>query len=212
MIDAMLASVADGDVVTGRDLKQILPVEAAILPDEVLVRHEALLLMPDGWVVGEYGDGSRIFYGHSGRELSVEPFYEADPLVKHIHVIHRLDAERLAICTGDAGKHLDIWRIGEGGFRFERRLLEKFAGFTAATLVSGDHYFGSDFTGRPNYLLRLSDGKKFPFPDRNFTHYAVKFQAFEERYVLGVTKQLDVLGGQRGWFVFDTLNEQYVTA
>ena len=39
--------------------------------------------------------------------------------------------------------------------RYVRTLMKRLAGFTAAAEVGGEYYFGSDFSGRPNFIKVL---------------------------------------------------------
>jgi hypothetical protein len=48
---------------------------------------------------------------------------------------------------------------------------------TAAVTVNGQHDFGTDFSGRPNYIATM-EGKKFFFPKKAYKLYANAFQAF----------------------------------
>lgn len=201
---------ADLDAATAEELMPAFM--ANFIPRETRIRANSILV-GDGWcVAGEYGDGCRLFYGDHAGTQSISTFYEADPAVIHIHLLHKLEGQKFAVCTGDSGKYLDIWEVAEHGIRFVERLISRFAGYTAAATVSGEHYFGTDFSQRPNYLLRLGDRRKFPFPGASFKHYAVQFAPYEDRYILCLAKGLYLLDPTWSRFVFDTFEERFIRA
>lgn len=194
--------------VSGAEAKRELSL-AHVMPDEIKVRGPSVLVTDDWSVVGEYGDGKRLFFRRGCGPVRVVDFYVLDRRVRHIHLIHRLDEDHFAVCTGDAGKYLDIWRVDGHEIRFVRRAVKSMAGYTAAARVNGDHYFGSDFSGRPNYIVRLSDGKKFPFPTGSYRHFAVNFVGFQDRYILCAATDLVAFGGAASFFLFDAQEERF---
>jgi len=160
-------------------------------------------------VVGEYGEGKRIFFAtrqHSG----VNNHYCRDPQVKHIHSILRISKTQLLIATGDSAKYLDLWKMEDGRVRFHSRIKRRLAGYTGAVTVGDEHYFGTDFSSRPNFLLRLRDNRKFFLPKEVYLQYVVRLQQYRDRYIVGSTKRLDPFGGCRGVFVFDCAEESFL--
>lgn len=201
---------ADMDAATAHGLMPAFM--ADLIPEQARFRANSILVGDNWCVAGEYGDGCRLYYADSAGTQSISTFYEADPAVKHIHLLHKLDGQRFAVSTGDSAKYLDIWEVAESGIRFVERLMSRLAGYTAAATIGGEHYFGTDFSQRPNYLLRLSDRKKFPFPGRSFKHYAVQFAAYDDRYILCLATGLYLLDPTSSRFVFDTVEERFIRA
>lgn len=85
-----------------------------------------------------------------------------------------------------------------------------FGGFTAAATVGAEVYLGSDFSSRPNYLLRLSDHRKFFLPDDAFRRYVYFMEAVDDRYLVVASKDLAILGGARSVSIFDAALECFV--
>ena len=103
---------------------------------------------------------------------------------------------------------LDIWRVAPSGMQFSKRVMRLFGGFTGTARVKGDDYFASDWSGRPNYLLRLRQKKKFFFPQPAFTRFVWRMKAFDSRYILCVHKCL--LEEDKAWVtLFDCETETF---
>ena len=179
------------------------------LPDEVRFRLPSIL-EGKGWLVlGEYGDASgRIFFFKEGN-MQVIDFYNKIKGFRHIHCIHPKDDKQLYIATGDDTKFLDLWEIRENKLHFVRRIKKRFAGYTAAVKIDGVDYFGSDFSQRPNYICRLSDGKKFFFPKEAFTMFVMYFELIDNRYIMSLNMHTSNFGG-RSASIFDTQTNDFV--
>jgi hypothetical protein len=119
------------------------------------------------------------------------------------------DAEEFLVATGDGAKVLDLWVESRGEVRFVRRLRKYLAGFTAAARVNSEYYFGSDFSGRPNFIETL-DGTKYFFPLRAYKLFVIAFYTFLDRYIVSVNRELKILGGRRTLSIFDAVEKTFV--
>jgi hypothetical protein len=161
------------------------------------------------WLLaGEYGSpGARLFLLTPDR-VRVNSFYETCMGVRHIHAVHMLDEQNFVVTTGDSRKFLDLWSIENGELFFKRRLMSYFGGFTACARVGRDHYFGTDFSSRPNYIYRLRDRKKFYFPRPAFTMCANRFLPVADRFIVCQSRH-EVFGGS-ALTIFDAASERFV--
>lgn len=217
--DAMLDGILAGKhgftrfgVVRRRELRERFgehfPIDA--LPaDFERVRWESVLQAGQRLILGEYGENSRIACLGTGTCVLSE-HYAGIQGVRHIHALAKYgDRGEFLVCTGDSAKLLDLWSIGDGRPAFLRRLRHRLAGYTAAAEVGGRHYFGTDFSSRPNYLESL-DGRKHFFPRKAYRlHVSALFPA-GDRYLVAIHQELDVLGGRRAMSVFDTREEKFL--
>jgi hypothetical protein len=163
-------------------------------------------------LAGEYGEGSARIFVMDDVQCSVTHYYNNRAGVRHIHCIHAISDDAFVITTGDSQRSADLWRIEDGKIRFDRTILRLFGGFTAATRAGGHDYFGSDYSGRPNYLWRMADGKKFFLPSAIFHYFVDNMFTVEDRYIVVVAKQLDTAGGGRKAALFDTEIGRFVTS
>jgi len=184
--------------------------DVASLPEDFrFARRQAVCRDGDRLIVGEYGEGSRIACV-TARSCLVNSHYRSVTGVRHIHAILRYgESGELLIATGDGAKVLDLWSTSDGELRFVRRLQRFLAGFTAAARVNGEYYFGSDFSGRPNFIATM-DGAKYFFPPKAYRRFVTAFFVFSDRYIVSVNKDLDSVGGVRTLSVFDTVEKQFV--
>lgn len=155
-------------------------------------------------VVGEYGERAARLFLLSADSVRCEDHYERCRGVRHIHCVLPVDRHHFLVSTGDTARYLDRWVIHKGRMRFERTLMRYLGGFTAGVRLGKDMYLGTDFSGRPNYLMRLSDRRRFYLPAGAFLHWIVRMEAVAGRYVAVLGKELDVLGGARSICIFDS--------
>jgi hypothetical protein len=173
------------------------------------VRRESVWLEHSRLILGEYGEGARLACISDGRCL-VSEHYAREAGVRHIHSIQKYgDAGEFLVATGDGPKMLDLWRAGGEGLHFVRRLQKRLAGYTAAAEVGGEYYFGSDFSGRPNFIAALGGGRYF-FPAKAYLMHAAAFHVLFDRYIVSVNKELNMSGGRRALCVFDTRLSRFV--
>jgi hypothetical protein len=184
--------------------------DVASLPEDFMcARRQAVCRDGERLIIGEYGEGARIACVTPGSCL-VSSYYMTVPAVRHIHVILPYgDSGELLVATGDGAKVLDLWDTRGGELRFVRRLQRYLAGFTAAARVNGEYYFGSDFSGRPNFIATL-DGSKYFFPPKAYRRFVTAFFVFSDRYIVSVNRDLDSVGGVKTLSVFDTFDKQFV--
>lgn len=160
-------------------------------------------------IIGEYGEHSRIACLTS-ESCVISDYYLHVPGVKHIHSILRYgDSGEFLVSTGESRKFLDLWSASNGQMDFAKRLRKRLAGFTAAVTVNGQHYFGTDFSSRPNFIATLG-GKKFFFPKKAYKLYANAFQAFLDRFIVSINTDLRMVGGRKTLSVFDTTQQRFI--
>ena len=177
--------------------------------DFAYARLHSICRMGDGLILGEYGEGSRIAYV-TAEGCSLNDHYRAVPHVRHIHAVARYgDAEKFLVATGDGAKVLDLWVNTGGELRFVKRLRSHLAGFTAVARVKGEYYFGSDFSGRPNFIETLQ-GDKYFFPATAYKLFVTRFFVFQDRYIVSVNNELVVSGGRRTLSIFDVVEKRFI--
>ena len=173
--------------------------------------HQSMAHSADCLVVGEYAiDSARVAY-ITRNSCEVTDFYNQISGVRHIHlIIESEEPGKYLISTGDTRKFLDLWSVDEDGkFNFVKRLKKRFAGYTAAIVVGGRYYFGTDFSNRPNYILTL-DGNKYFFPKPAYRQFVVTFYSILDRYIVSINSDMPQLGGRKSLSIFDTLEEEFV--
>jgi hypothetical protein len=160
-------------------------------------------------ILGEYGEGARVAC-ITESACVVNDHYERIPGVRHIHSIQNFgDTGDFLVATGDGHKFLDLWSSSGDEVRFVRTITKRLAGFTAAAEVGGEYYFGSDFSGRPNFI-RVLGGPRYFFPEKAYLMHAAAFHVLFDRYLVSVNKELNVSGGRRALSVFDTRTHRFV--
>ena len=177
--------------------------------DFACARLHNICRMGDGLIIGEYGEDSRIAYVTS-EGCSINEHYRAVAYVRHIHAVARYgDAEKFLVATGDGAKVLDLWVKTGGELRFVKRLRRYLAGFTAVARVKGEYYFGSDFSGRPNFIETLQ-GDKYFFPAKAYKLFVTGFFVFHDRYIASVNNELTVSGGRKTLSIFDVVERRFI--
>jgi hypothetical protein len=175
----------------------------------VAVRRESAWEENGRLILGEYGEGARVACITDGACV-VNDHYERIPGVRHIHSIQRYGGMgEFLVATGDGHKSLDLWTCSGNEVRFVRTMTKRLAGFTAAAEVGGEYYFGSDFSGRPNFITVLG-GPRYFFPKKAYLMHVAAFHVLFDRYLVSVNKELNVSGGRRALSVFDTRTRRFV--
>lgn len=182
-----------------------------LLPEGVRFRLPSILAGNHWLVLGEYGDASGKLFFYKNQSFQTIESYNMIKGFRHIHCIHPKNESELFICTGDDKKFLDLWSIEGDCLKFKERLMKRFAGFTAAVKIGKEHYFGSDFSQRPNYIWRFSDRKKFFFPEPCYTMFVMYFEVLNDRYLISYHMHTSNFGG-KSVSVFDTQKDQFVFA
>lgn len=160
-------------------------------------------------ILGEYGEGARVAC-ITASACVVNDHYERIPGVRHIHSIQKYGGTgEFLVATGDGHKYLDLWASSGDEVRFVRTITKRLAGFTAAAEVGGEYYFGSDFSGRPNFI-RVLGGPRYFFPEKAYLMHSAAFHVLFDRYLVSVNKELNVSGGRRALSVFDTRPRRFV--
>ncbi len=140
----------------------------------------------------------------------ISDYYNHVPGVRHIHsVCKKGDLGEIYIATGDSSKLLDLWTIDGCKLEFVKTIKRRLAGYTAIVELNDNHYFGTDFSNRPNYIETL-EGKKYFFPTKAYTKQAVAFFPLLERYIISVNTDVYPLGDRSTLSVFDTAEEEFV--
>jgi len=179
-----------------------------VVPSDALFRP-GTIAHGRGWtLLGEFGKSARMYHVGSERTTVIR-FYDEIDGVRHIHSIHALDESQILISTGDAKKFLDLWHVDVAGARFVRRIMGMLGGFTAATQVGNDHYFGTDFSNRPNYLFRLRDRRKFFYPGVAYTRWTRRLKTLDNKFI--VSMNCSTLDDSRATItLFDTQAENFI--
>jgi hypothetical protein len=160
-------------------------------------------------VIGEYGEDCRIVYVTADL-CTPNEYYRRVPGVRHIHAVEKFgDTDQFLVATGDRHKFLDLWSLADGSLRFERRITRHLAGFTAAIRINGEYYFGTDFSGRPNWIETL-DRKRFFFPRKAYKLHVTDFFGLLDRYILSLNTELLVVGGRKTLSIFDTVTQRFI--
>lgn len=179
------------------------------LPPNLRVRPELIVRTSCGYVVGEYslvGRSARLFHVVDG-VAHPSTYYDRCKGVRHLHSIVSVGDDRLLVSTGDSSKFLDEWHIHQGKLEFVRRVMRRLAGFTAYACVGPAIYFGTDFSERPNYLLRLHDRRKFFLPLPAFRQAVNSMVVHEDRYLVCCCRSLY---GAASIAIFDVLAECFI--
>jgi hypothetical protein len=180
------------------------------LPDDFQgARCESICQGVGFLLIGEYGEDSRLAYV-TPRACVVSDAYRRVPGVRHIHsIVWGETAGEFFVSTGDTRKLLDLWTVADGGLRFVRRVRHRLAGFMAAARVSGEYYFGTDFSGRPNYIETMG-GSKYFFPAKANRLFVAAFKVFFGRYLVSINTELEVVGGRKALSIFDTHERRFL--
>lgn len=192
-----------GDIFRETHAAQIAAVRGAEqslgIDDQLFFRHHCFCPVGKGFVVGEYAESNpRLIVSH-GDSITLYHPYHGDRGVRHIHTV--LEHEGTVFVTvGDSNKYLDSYRFRNGALRFERRVMRHLGGFSSACILGGDCWFGSDFTGRPNYLFNLRTGRKYYFPQPAYVQFSELMIPIDNRFL--VCLNLD-LTNKRTLSVFD---------
>jgi hypothetical protein len=172
-------------------------------------RAESVCDNGDHLIIGEYGESPRIACVTRSACLVSEHYCQVAG-VRHIHSIQRYgDSGDFLVSTGDSKKFLDLWVAGGSQPMFVRRLRKHMAGFTAAIRVNGEYYFGTDFSGRPNWIETMG-GSRYFFPQKAYRLQVTDFHAFLDRYLLVFNTELLVVGGRKTLSIFDTLSRHFI--
>jgi hypothetical protein len=182
-----------------------LPLEFTKCRTESIIQTDNLL------IVGDYAntDASATVAIMSKDTCTINNFYNQLPGVVHIHSIHLFNESELLISTGDTKKLTDLWTIENNGIKFKKRLRSYLAGYTGAIKVNNQHFFGTDFSGRPNYIETL-EGERYFFPAKAYKMHVCAFYAFADRYIASINTDLVWLGGRKTLSIFDTANKQFI--
>ena len=176
-------------------------------------RIEGIVYDKNFLILGEYGeygaaDSAKIaLINHN--TCVVYDFYNHLSGVVHIHSIHRHHDSEILVSTGDTKKLLDLWVVDANELKFKRRIKKRLAGYTAACKVCGKDFFGTDFSGRPNYIETL-DGKKYFFPLKAYRMFVVAFYTFFDRYIVSINSEMSQFGARKTLSILDTAHEKFI--
>jgi hypothetical protein len=184
--------------------------QVGLLPDDFECTRRQGVCEADGClVIGEYGEDSRLAYV-TDKACILSDHYRHVRGVRHIHAVHRYeDPTQYLVTTGDGSKRLDLWFAGRAELKFVRALRKRLAGFTAVVRVRGEYYFGTDYSGRPNYIVTLA-GTKYILPQKAYNQFVTDLYVYLDRYIVVMTTDLKVSGGKRTISVFDTIEKGFI--
>ncbi len=175
-------------------------------------RNETILHGDNFLILGEYSDEIKdsatiVFVDHE--RCNVIDYYNHLSGVMHIHSIHKYGDSKVLISTGDTKKLLDLWVIDGNALKFEKRIKKRNGGYLAAAMINGKDFFGTDFSGRPNYIDTLV-GQRYFFPFKAYKKYVVHFSVFYERYIVSINQDLPCLGGRKTLSIFDAIDGKFI--
>ncbi len=184
---------------------------SALPPGFTGCRTESIVQINNVLIVGDYGttDASATVAIISKDTCTINNFYNQLPGVLHIHSIHLFNESELLISTGDTKKLTDLWIVEGNDIKFKKRIKRYLAGYTGAIKVNNQHFFGSDFSGRPNFIETL-EGERYFFPSKAYRMYVQAFYAFSDRYIASINVDLGCLGDQTTLSIFDTVHKQFI--
>ncbi len=174
-------------------------------------RKESIVYDERILIIGEYAakeQSARIVFFNQ-ETCHVYNFYNHLSGVIHIHSIHRYCDSQVFISTGDTKKYLDSWIINGKGMKFNKRVKKYFAGYTAATKINDQIYFGTDFSSRPNYIETL-DNHKYFFPLKAYTLHVLLLFSVYDRYIIAINGSMKGLGTKKVLSIFDTFIKEFI--
>jgi hypothetical protein len=174
-------------------------------------RTESFVRIGNLLIIGEYRlvKDSATIAVITEKDCIINDFYNDIPTVRHIHSIHKYTPSEILISTGDNSKYTDLWTVDGTELRFKKRIKKRLAGYTGCAEVNNTHYFGTDFSGRPNYIETLK-GRRYFFPSKAYKMYVSNFFPLSNRYIASINTELPVLGGREALSIFDTVEEQFI--
>lgn len=185
---------------------------ASALPLEFTkCRTESIVKINNLLIVGDYANtnASATVAIISKDSCTINNFYNQLPGVVHIHSIHIFNESELLISTGDTKKLTDLWVVEGNDIKFKKRIRSYLAGYTGAIKVNNQHFFGTDFSGRPNFIETL-DGERYFFPSKAYKMHVCAFYAFSDRYIASINTDLFWLGGRKALSIFDAVDKQFI--
>lgn len=175
-------------------------------------RAESIVEVDNLLILGDYGrvnDSATIAIISKDR-CTLNNFYNQLRGVRHIHSIHLFNESEILISTGDTKKLTDLWTIEKDiNIKFKKRLKKYLAGYTAVIKVNNQFFFGTDFSGRPNFIETL-EGDRYFFPSKAYKMWVEAFYAFSGRYFVSINTELIHEGNRKTLSIFDTVNKQFI--
>jgi len=174
-------------------------------------RIESIVQIHNMLIVGDCGttNASATIAIISKDTCTINNYYNQLSGVLHIHSIHLLNESELLISTGDTKKLTDLWVVNGNDITFKKRMRRYLAGYTGAIKVKNQNFFGTDFSGRPNFITTLN-GEKYFFPSKAYKMYVEAFYAFSDRYIVSINVDLYSLGNRKTLSIFDTAKRQFI--
>ena len=174
-------------------------------------RTESIVYDKDLLIIGEYSSKCSARIAIMTHEFClINDYYNTIPGVSHIHSIHKYgDSGSIFISTGDSCKVLDLWVIDGCELKWIKRIRKRLAGYTAAATVNGKLYFGTDFSGRPNYIETL-EGQKYFFPKKAYKKFVVALYTILDRYIVSLNDDFAYFGEKKTLSVFDAVDEHFI--
>jgi len=179
--------------------------------DFIGCRTESIIQTNNLLIVGDYGtaNDSATIAIICRERCTLNNFYNQLQGVRHIHSIHLFNKSEILISTGDTKKFTDLWIVEGNNIKFKKRIRRYLAGYTAAIKVNNQHFFGTDFSGRPNFIETL-DGERYYFPSKAYKMWVFAFYSFSDRYIASINTELIHEGNRKTLSIFDTANKQFV--
>lgn len=173
-------------------------------------RYENIYRGADYLVIGEYAEQSARIAFITKNHFSLIHHYNSIPGVRHIHAVKRIrNTNYFFVSTGDVSKRLDLWKINGDSLCFVRPIKKHLAGYTAIAYVNGEHFFGTDFSSRPNYITQLN-GRKYFFPEKAYDKFVQAFFSYDNRYIFSINSEMEYFGEETVLSVFDAVTKTFV--
>lgn len=201
------------DLLDTKDIVEIFGKNYAVhfIPKGFCARIETIVCDGKFLILGEYGQPGKRIAVVTQHTCKINNFYIADPSVLHIHSICKVDkSKNFLVATGDTAKYLDLWVLKDREVKFEKRIKKSLAGYTAIVQIENEHFLGTDFSSRPNYIELLREKLKIPFPPQAYRMYVLRFIQFQNQYLLCLNQEMDCLGGRRALSIFDIKKREFI--
>lgn len=172
-------------------------------------REQSICVAKNLTVICEYGQpGSRILVINKNSRKIYSPYRNEN--VWHLHAIVYLGGDYFLVSTGDTIKALDLFKITALECRRVRRVQHRLAGYTAMHMHDKDCWVGSDFSERANFIMNMSEGKKYYLPKDSLLEYVIHVDSINTTKMQIITRRLGKFKGHS--LIFCTLRKKFLAS